>query len=237
MAVGGIGGRVLMRIAAVVAPDSATGALTENENVIGDITTGGSLELLIFEGIFVGGGGALTYVISERWLGWTGPLRPLAFALLLLAVGSPIALDPDNVDFLLVENQGLIVAMFMALFLLYAIPLPSLVRALEARLPRVNPERPVTSVAGYLSLVGLGTIFVPLLLSVGLDEEEPAILLLLLLGLATLARWGVEFADAIRQPWPAMARLTGYVTLIAAVTVGTIRTASAVADILANEPL
>ena len=77
--VGGIGGRIVMRIAAIVAPDNVQGALTENENIIGDITVGGTIELLIFVGILGGGVGAVAYVISDRWLRWTGILKPIAF--------------------------------------------------------------------------------------------------------------------------------------------------------------
>ncbi len=132
--VGGIGGRVLMRIAAIVAPDNVTGAATENGNAIGDITADGTIELIIFVGILFGGVGAVAYVISERWLSWAGPLRPLAFGLLMLVIGAPDVLDPANRDFLLVGNFELIVAMFVALFLLFGIPLPLLVSAVEERL-------------------------------------------------------------------------------------------------------
>ena len=56
--VGGIGGRLVMRIAAVAAPDGVIGSVTENGNRIGDITAGGTLELVIFAGILFGGVGA-----------------------------------------------------------------------------------------------------------------------------------------------------------------------------------
>lgn len=235
--VGGIGGRVLMRIAAVVAPDQATGLLTENGNAIGDITAGGTIELLVFVGILFGGVGAVAYVISERWLGWTGPLRPLAFGALLLAVASPIALDPDNADFLLVRNQELVVGMFMALFLLYGIPLSPLVGALEQRLPAVDPARPLASVAVYLSIVSLGLLFVLLLVVVAFGEKKPALYLLLALGLATALLWVAEHSALLARPWPAVVRLTGYGSLTAAAATGAVGTWNAIADILAGNPL
>ena len=45
--VSGLGGRLVMRIAALLHPD-AVGALTENGNRIGDITVGGTLSLVLF---------------------------------------------------------------------------------------------------------------------------------------------------------------------------------------------
>lgn len=235
--VGGIGGRVLMRVAAIVAPDSATGALTENGNVIGDITVGGTVELLIFVGILFGGIGAVTYVMSERWLSWTGPLRPLAFGLLILAVGSPLALDADNIDFLLVENYELIVAMFVVLFFLYGIALPLLVSGLEERLPAVDPVRPMPSVAVYLSLVSLGALFLLLLAVVAVSENNPAMYLLFGVGFATALHWIVTYSALVGDPWPMLARILGYGSLIGAATAGTYQTWSAIADILAGHIL
>ena len=51
--VGGIGGRVAMRLIALLIPE-ATGSSTENGNRIGDITLGGSFGLILFGGLFVG---------------------------------------------------------------------------------------------------------------------------------------------------------------------------------------
>ena len=168
--VGGVGGRVVMRVAGAGAPDQVQGSLTENGNAIGDITVGGTIEILIFVGILFGGVGAAAYVMSERWLRWTGAFRPIAFGLLLFVVGSPGTIDPENLDFLLVGNHELVVAMFVALFLLYGIPLPLLVGALEERLPGVNPARPLESVVGYLALIGISTMFAALLVVVALES-------------------------------------------------------------------
>ena len=232
--VGGIGGRVVMRIAAIVTPDHLTGAPTENGNLIGDITVGGTIELVIFVGIFVGSFGAVAYVISERWLSWTGVLRPLAFGLLILAVGSPDVLDPDNLDFLLVGNYELIVSMFVALFLLYGISLPPLVSALEGRLPKVNPGRPLVSVVVYLILVGLGGFAGLGLVMFAFGENNLAAVFLLGMGVATALLWVVEYSQVVREPWPTLGRLLGYGALIGAATAGTWQTWSAIADILAG---
>ena len=116
--VGGIGGRVLMRIAAITA--DRDGFRTENGFRIGDVTAGGTIELVIFVGIFGGVIGAIAYLISEPWLEWTGRWHAPAFALVLLATASKGVLEPENIDFPLLGNEELNVAMFIALFVGFA---------------------------------------------------------------------------------------------------------------------
>jgi hypothetical protein len=64
--VGGLGGRLVMRIAALLHPD-AVGALTENGNRIGDITLGGTLTLVRFGIISCAMAGAV-WVIVSPWI-------------------------------------------------------------------------------------------------------------------------------------------------------------------------
>jgi hypothetical protein len=215
------------------------GVTTENGNAIGEITVGGTIELIVFVGIFFGAVGAIAYVVSERWLNWTGPLRPLAFGLLILVIGAPDVLDPENLDFLLVGNFELIVVMFVALFLLYGIPMPLLVSALEARLPGVDPARPIDSVAVYLALAGFGALFAVLIavfLVTELGENELAAALLFFgVGLATALIWLGEFTDLAGKPWQTrLVRLLGYGALIGATVVGAWQTWTGISDILAG---
>ena len=60
--VGGIGSRIVMRILAVV-NNELSGIPTENGNIVGEITVGGTLGLLIFGGIFAGIIGGLSYAV------------------------------------------------------------------------------------------------------------------------------------------------------------------------------
>ena len=46
--VGGIGGRIVMRVSALAADESRIGMLTENGNVVGRITVEGTMALLLF---------------------------------------------------------------------------------------------------------------------------------------------------------------------------------------------
>ena len=63
--VAGAGGRLLMRVAAIAGPDRAIGRLTESGFRVGEITLGGTLELVIFVGLFAGGIGAVIYLVTE----------------------------------------------------------------------------------------------------------------------------------------------------------------------------
>ncbi|NNL12809.1 MAG: hypothetical protein HKO82_03870, partial [Acidimicrobiia bacterium] len=83
--VGGIGGRILMRISAVAAPDHVMGASTEGGNRVGEITLGGTLGLIIFVGIGFGVVGAIAFLISAPWLSRAGRWHGLAFGGFLLA--------------------------------------------------------------------------------------------------------------------------------------------------------
>ena len=119
--VGGLGGRLVMRIAALAAPDSVMGDLTENGFPIGDFTVGGTMQLLLFGGLLLGGIGAVVYLMVEPWLEWAGAWRGMVFAGFLVAANSTTVgvLDPDGIDFVILGNSTLIVGMFLLLFLLY----------------------------------------------------------------------------------------------------------------------
>ena len=77
--VAGGGGRLLMRIAAIAGHDDATGHLTDSGFRVGETTLGGTLELVLFIGLFAGGIGAILYRLSP------GRHRP----------GDPAAPAPD----------------------------------------------------------------------------------------------------------------------------------------------
>ena len=177
---GGLGSRVVMRIAAMTAPERA-GQLTENGNIVGQITGGGTLFLLIFAGLattFVSGG---TYLIARPWL----PRRPLARGLtlgvLLLALFGPGVIEPSNADFVILGDRAQNVAMFAALFVLAGLLLVGVERFLERLVPHRGPERPLvglltaeTVIAAFavlavvLSVFALGSTF-------GMDELIPAV--------------------------------------------------------------
>src|SRR3990172_4984154 len=68
----GLGGRVVMRIAAAVNPD-ATGLRTEAGEVVGVVTAQGSLGLLVFGGLASGIVAGIVWVVVSPWI--PGPAR------------------------------------------------------------------------------------------------------------------------------------------------------------------
>src|SRR3972149_1694060 len=70
----GLGGRVVMRIAAAVNPD-APGLRTEAGEVVGVVTAQGSLGLLVFGGLASGIVAGIVWVVVSPWIPGTGPRR------------------------------------------------------------------------------------------------------------------------------------------------------------------
>ena len=64
---GGVGSRIAMRISAVAGGDSISGLVTENGNIVGDITLEGTMFLLVL-GAIAGTVGGFAYVVVHRWL-------------------------------------------------------------------------------------------------------------------------------------------------------------------------
>lgn len=112
--VGGLGARVAMRASAIVADDSRVGLLTENGNLVGAITTEGTLALLVFVGLAAGLSAGLLLFVLRTVL--PGRFLPLWVSIVLLAVASPVVIDPGNTDFTIMGNRVLNVAMFTLLF-------------------------------------------------------------------------------------------------------------------------
>lgn len=118
--VGGPGGRLAMRLLAAAAGDGAQGRITEAEEVVGEITTGGTLGFVLFVGLL---GGLFTgglYMLVRRWLP-RGRLGGLVFGTLLLVVGAT-RIEPlrrDNPDFDIVGPGWLALVAFGALILVH----------------------------------------------------------------------------------------------------------------------
>lgn len=237
--VGGVGGRMLMRIAAIAAPDRVIGATTENGNRIGDITVGGTLALIVFVGILLGLVGAIAYLIAEPWLTWAGRWHGVVFGGFLLAIGGAGTLTSDNFDFFLVGNQEIVVAMFVGLFLGFGMTITGVVRRLERRLPTIDPDRPVAGGWGYLALATFGLQFVLLFfVQFFVDDarsgEAPILTGVLMMGLTVTT--AAVLSQRLRQQDGADRLLViyaGYGFLVAAVVVGGARTITDIRSILA----
>ena len=238
--IGGVGGRLLMRIAAVAATERVDGRLTEAGARVGEITLGGSLAIVLGLGLLTGGIGAVLFVVTERWLAWAGRYRGAAFGVFLLLIGSATsdALDPDNFDFALVGNQGLVVGMFVALFVAYGALISPLSSAIENRLPDVRPEQWLRTGGVYVVLALFGLQFAAPLVAFHVSEDacgcEPQYLLgglLLLTAMATALVWASEVRGG--RPWRAVL-VVGYAALVAASAVGGRGAAGDIVEIVFN---
>lgn len=134
--VAGAGGRLVMRLLAVTADDAAQGRRTEAEEIVGQISAGGTVDFIVFTGLFFGLTAGAAYLLIRRWLPG-GRLGGLAFGVLLLVVAST-RIEPlrgDNKDFDIVGPGWVAATAFGLLVVLHGM----LVAAVAARYSRALP--------------------------------------------------------------------------------------------------
>ncbi len=187
--VAGVGGRIVMRLAAFLVP-AADGAITENGNVVGTITFGGSLALVLFIGLFFGIVAGSLWVVIQSWLPATALRRTVAAVPVAVALGTVGLVDARNPDFGVLGHSPPVVASLVVLVALFAPVLVLAERWLDGRLPRPGPtDRAV--VAGYTIVTMIGsllTVFAVLPLYLG-PRLMPVGIALAVVGLATLTSW------------------------------------------------
>lgn len=114
--VAGAGGRLAMRLLAATAGDAAQGRITEAEEVVGEITVGGTIGFVLFTALFFGAATGALFLLIRRWLP-AGRLGGLAFGGLLLVVAAS-RIEPlrkDNPDFDIVGPGWVSIVVFAAL--------------------------------------------------------------------------------------------------------------------------
>ncbi|MEE9298839.1 MAG: hypothetical protein V3V29_07385 [Acidimicrobiia bacterium] len=235
--VGGIGGRIVMRGATLVS--SIRGVRTEAGARVGEFTLEGTIEIVVFVGIFSGLFGAVFYAVTRPWLMWAGKWHGALFGIFLFAIGSATsdALNPDNRDFFLLDNNHLIVLMFFALFVLFGIAIAGLFSWLDRRLPRFDKAAPFIRVE-YVVATALG---LPLLFGVvrglitrELCECDPPLvagIAFFVLTFVTIATWVLGQSDRNSRTAAAF-RLAGWTALGVATLAGAIRALSDISEIV-----
>lgn len=83
--IAGVGGRLAMRLLAVTSDDRLRGRITDDDEVVGEITMGGTSGFIIFMALS-GAVLAMLYVLVRRWLPSRVGGRAVAFAALFWAV-------------------------------------------------------------------------------------------------------------------------------------------------------
>ena len=223
------------------------GIATEAGNRVGDITVSGTLELVIFVGLFSGIFGALAYLFTEPWLQWAGRWRTLLFAVGLLVAASPVAIDPENVDFAILRNRPLNVAMFASLFLAFGLLMGPLVHFIERWLVRVGTGGPVFTMTrasavdppgvavllllGSLISLGFGGQYL-LEDACGCDVRFTTEVFLVAIAATTVMLWALLSEDHVNMRRLRFVRVAGYVALSGAVGTGAFRLIGDVREIL-----
>jgi hypothetical protein len=222
--VGGLGGRIAMRISAIAADDRFQGLTTEAGNRVGEITLGGTIGFIIFGGILSGAAGAVVLVAVERWLPASSVFQGLIAGLFLLATVGFTVIDADNFDFRFLDPPQLNVAMFASLFVLFGLAAMPLADRIENRLGRRG-----VSAYGLLPMVLLGSLVViPVYGSLFFDGfcecHDPPIevgAFFVIASLATVLAW----VDLARRDWPVRlpVRLLGWIGVAGAALFGVLR--------------
>lgn len=179
--VAGAGGRLVMRLLAVTAGDSAQGRETEAEEVVGQISAGGTVGFIIFTALFFGLTSGALYLLIRRWLPG-GRLGGLAFGLLLLVLAAT-RIEPlrgDNEDFDIVGPGWLAATAFGALVVLHGMLVAALAARYSSGLPLLAADR--RSLLAHAPLLALIPAFPVLavaaaggVVAVGLSRLEPLV--------------------------------------------------------------
>ena len=209
----GIGGRIVMRLAALLVPGS-DGAFTENGNRIGSITLGGSLGLVTL-GLFLGAMVATIWVVISPWIPGVGLRRALLAMPIAVGLGASGLIDGRNPDFFVLDHDRAVVGLLILLVAVIGFLFVLVDEALDRRLPPAT-GRALTAFSG-LTLVGLPIAVLVFLQIVSSPKTMLMGAALFAVGLATLRAWSLRVDGRDRPPW-----LVGIarVALVAAVAAG-----------------
>jgi hypothetical protein len=174
--------RIFMRIAGMLSPDQLNGTLTENGNRVGEITLGGTFELMIFSGALPGLLGGIVVMAVRPWLPPSGWRRYLLSGAIGFAVAAPLALEyGDNPDYKRFGILGINVCLFTLLPFFFGVTILPVIDAFDRWVPRGLPSLRRGPMA-VLASVPIVLSAMPLLaLVIASENFEPAGLLVLLL--------------------------------------------------------
>lgn len=138
----GLGGRLMMRVAAATSSRQAQGMLTDAEEIVGKVTIGNSIEFMMFFATFFGGVLGLFYALLRRYLPGPAWFSGSIVAVILAGIAGPGDFtDPGNSDFAILEPTWLIALMLVALIVLYGTTLGAMYEWFNERVPRLSRGR------------------------------------------------------------------------------------------------
>ena len=221
-AIGGIGGRVLMTIAAVLNPD-ATGIRTENGELVGVFTLNGTLALIIFGGLLGGLVASVVWVVASPWIPGSTRQRAVLAFIGAIALGAFFVVQSTNTDFIILQHDALLIALFTALVGLIGAGIALVDERLDRRMPRPGPA-PGRLIVGYGILAFLGVpalvVTVQSYFDGAFGTARPPFGVgwaLLVVGLVTATWWAVRIATRRQLPQLALvaaARIALVVALV-----------------------
>lgn len=225
--VAGIGGRLVMRTAALLVPEAA-GRLTDNGNRIGEVTLPGSLALVVIGASVFGLIGATIWVVVSPWIPGRGRSRAVLAIPIAVSLTGIALIQARNPDFSVLRHNATTVVLLLALVGLAGLAIATMDRWLDRRLPRAGVSATADAIYLVLAAAG-GGLFLPIVLGLYLTEEGPVGLALVACGVATLLLWTLRFQ---RRPIPAWLVVVGRGGLLVAVALGLLALAPDVASAL-----
>src|SRR5262245_1590854 len=145
-----------MRLAALIVPDAA-GAVTENGNVIGQITFEGSSLFIFFTGLFGGAVVAAVWVVIRPWLPAGIGARAAVAIPIAIALGTSALIDDANLDFAVLRRDPVVIASLLALIGAFGPAVTAVDGWLDRRLPRPASTRGIAAGACWL-VTALGLV-------------------------------------------------------------------------------
>lgn len=221
--VGGLLGRLAMRVSGAMSAPGLIGTPTSNGNLVGNVTFEGTLALVVFVGVASGLVGGALYAPVEPWLRRVRPWHGAAYGAALLGTFGFTVLEPTNVDFQRFGSAPVNVAVFAALFLAFGVLLAWLFDRLHAQVGGRGRAALATEIVAWLSLVAVAavTIFVIVPAIAGSPD----------LAFPVVGSLGLAVAVVVR--WRGLPDLVGYAALAAPLLMGLARLIPSVPELLA----
>jgi hypothetical protein len=226
--VAGVGGRIVMRAAALLVPESA-GQLTDNGNRIGEITVAGTFALVLVGALFFGLLGATVWVVVAPWIPGRGRTR----AILAIPVAASLAgialIQAENPDFVVLRHDARTVLLLLALVGVAGFAMSLVDSWLDRRLPVAATSRSADWTYLALAVGGAGLVL-PIALLEYFDQSPALGLALVVVGFATLIRWTHRYRG--RSSSPSWLVVAGRGSLLLAVVLGALTLAPDMASAL-----
>ncbi len=198
--VGGIGGRIAMRVSGYLYERQHPGtvAITQSSGQqVGDITVAGTLSLMAETTLFLGIGGGLLYLLFRPWLPGSGWLKNLATGLFFVLLLGSLQINSGNADFSRLGSPAVNVLMFGLLIFGFGFAIGPVAGWLNRLIPASLPvsSMRLRSLGSYIAVQFVGELTIVLLLLsafVGLVTVGVSAYGVVLLPLAVLA--GISLA-------------------------------------------